>query len=566
VVGFDPSPEPVLIGTVASVGDTRTHLFHDLSADAVPAGLPRTEYTDAAGTSEFPLEPGDYWISVSRGTEWSLHTEPVTISAGETTTVLAALARVLDTEGWISADYHVHMIDSPDSRISRSNRIRSFAGEGVDVIVATDHAYVTDLDPDIAATGFSAFVNATPGEEITTFDYGHFNSYPLAPDPTRPQTRGSTDHAGAAPPGMDFPSRGFFNLPPAEIEAAVMNDPRHAGLDTVLQVNHIDSYFDPLKIDTGATPPRSFLGPGEPAGFRLDPSISNFFHHTPALELWNGESANKIDEFLDLRAGIWMNLLNQGLPTTFIADTDTHQFHRLASAGARTWTPSSTDVVADISDNEIGRAVRAGKAVGGQGVFLTARLLATDGSNGEASLAGPVASGTSPASAAAGTLISVSNGEVDVEIHVQAPEWAPYDRILLYRNAATTVAARNDGIPTLYGAVPTQTLLAGTDFIVDSVPVNGAARLETHLTLRLSGLGQDEWIVVAAQGVQGVSPPMFPVFPLPTDITTENPTLAALMDVTPGEQGVRALGVTNALFVDVDGNGVFDAPGVSVLP
>lgn len=567
VVGFDPSPEPTLLATVLSANDTRTNLFYDLTVDGLPAGISRTEYTEANGTLEFALEPGSYQVAVSRGGEWSLDTELVTITASVTTTVNAQLAHVLDTTGWISADYHVHMIDSPDSRVSRSDRIRSYAGEGVDAIIATDHAYVADLDGQIAAMGFTDFVDATPGEEITTFDYGHFNAYPQRPDPSRIQTQGSTDHAGAAPPGQDFPSLGHFTLTPAQIEAAVMSDPDNAGLDTVVQVNHIDSHFDPLKIDTAATPPRSFLGPGEPQIFRLDPSVTNFFHHFPALELWNGDSHNKqVVEFFGERIGIWMNLLNQGLLATFIADTDTHQYHDLASAGARTWTPSSSDAVAAISDNEIGRAVRAGKAVGGQGLFVTARLVATDGSGGVAQLAGVVPSGTQPGTAAAGTLVSVANGEVNLEIRVQAPTWAPYDRIVLYRNATTTVAQSNDGIPTLYGAQASQTLTAGVDFPVATVPVNGSSRFETNLVVPLTGLSADEWIVVAARGTEGVSPPMFPVYPNPTDVTTENPDLAALTNVTATEKGVRALGVTNALYVDVDGNGVFDAPGPSVAP
>lgn len=567
LVGFDPSPEPSLLATVLSANDTRTNVFYDLTADAVPTGLSRSEYTDPAGVVEFAVEPGTYQVAVSRGTEWSLYTEQVTISAGATTSVAAQIAHVLDTTGFISADYHVHMIDSPDSRISRANRIRSYAGEGVDSIVATDHAYVTDLDPEIAALGFAPFVNSTPGEEITSFDYGHFNAYPQGPDDTKIQTRGATDHAGAAPVGEDFPANGHFSLSPAEIAAEVANDPHNVGLETVMQVNHIDSHFDPLKIDTAAVPPRSFLGPAEPAIFRLDPSITNFFHHFPALELWNGSSANKQEvEFLGQRIGIWMNLLNQGMPTTFIADTDTHDFHSLSSAGARSWTPASSDAVTAVDDLEIGRAVRAGKLIGGQGLFVTAKLVATDGSGASAEMGGVVPSGTQPGTAAAGTLLSVGNGEADLVIRVQAPTWAPYDRIVIYRNATTTVARRNGGIATLYSAVPAQTLLAGTDFTIDTVPVNGSQRRETNLTVHLTGLSEDEWIVVAARGIRNVSPPMFPVYPSPTNVTTENPNLAALMTLTATEQGPRALGVTNALFLDVDGNGVFDAPGVSVAP
>ena len=58
---------------------------------------------------------------------------------------------------------------------------------------------------------------------------------------------------------------------------------------------------------------------------------------------------------------------------------------------------------------------------------------------------------------------------------------------------------------------------------------------------------------------------MFPVFPRNLS-AAQNPTLADLTTVTASENGVRALGFTNALFVDVDGNASFDPPGVSVVP
>src|SRR5690606_23680232 len=124
---------------------------------------------------------------------------------------------------------------------------------------------------------------------------------------TQPQTKGATDHAGAAPPGQNFPAYGHYNLSPAEIEAAVYAKPQNAGLDTIVQINHITGHFTPLKIDTSLSPPASQLGPGEPEIFRLDPSISNFFHPFPALELWNGMTIGHQNEFLVDRIGIWVN-------------------------------------------------------------------------------------------------------------------------------------------------------------------------------------------------------------------------------------------------------------------
>ncbi len=576
VVGFDPSPEITLVTTVIQSNDTRTNVFYDRTADGIPTALTRTAYSDAAGVVDIALEPGTYQVAVSRGTEYSLFTQHVTITAGNTTNVNAQVAAVLDTTGTISADYHVHMIDSPDSRVSQKNRIESFAGEGVDDIIATDHAAVTDLDAKIAAFGFTSFVNSTPGEEVTSFDYGHFNAYPQGQDLAQVQTKGATDHAGAAPPGQDFPVYGHYNLSPAQIEAAVVGKPQNAGKETVLQINHISSHFSPLRINTALTPPASVLnpadfdvngypGPANPLFYRLDPTIANFYHHFRALELWNGYTISQQNEFLVQRIGIWMNLLNQGLPTTAISDTDTHEFTNLRSGGARSWSPSSTDAPSGIVDVEIARAVTAGKLVGGQGIYVQTRLLATDGSGGVASLTGLVPSGTQPATIQAGTMVTVTNGAANLEIRIQAPLWAPYDKIEIYRNASTQVASSNGGTPTLFGAIPTTTLNAGADFSVSTVPVNGSQRFETTKVVNLTALAADEWIVVLVKGTAGVSAPMFPVMTDGVSLT-QNPTLVALETITAAENGIRALGTTNALYLDVDQNGVFDPPGVSVVP
>jgi hypothetical protein len=617
VVGFDPSPEPVVrVNTdLAGFGlDGVTGTFRDISKDPLPFGITHMAYTGEDGRVEFDLEPGTYQLLVSRGTEYSAFDREIEIHAGATTRATGRIARVIDSRGFISSDYHVHMLNSPDSRIALEERVLSFAGEGVDNIIATDHDALTDLAPVIRKLGLKRFVHSTVGEEITSFDYGHFNGYPQAVDPTRP-SGGSTDWAGAAPPGRDFPSLGSFGLSPAGIDAAAREDPSNRGLATVVQVNHIDSHFAPLKIDTSLPGgPRSLLSDAEKQARRFCSAdvagscagVGDLFHPFAALEVWNGSTSGAQRDFLEERIGIWMNLLNQGYPTTAIADTDTHTFFTLRQAGARTWTPSHTDEPAGIDDREIGRAVESGKAVGGQGIYVQARLHATalDGEENEeneeneekgkkrkkekkekkkkkeddddtrARRQSKDRTNTSRDSAGFGrrddTLLAVSDGEVDLEIHVQAPLWAPYDTIEIYTNASSCVAGRSGGVPVLFSALPERVLSAGSsdagnEFVIreleDFPGLPGAGHRETRRTVRFSGLEADAWFVVVVKGTPGVSEPMFPVFA--SSLSQQNQTLEDLLDGNLGEGGVNALGFTNALYVDVDvpSNG-FDAPGV----
>jgi hypothetical protein len=551
VVGFDPSPDPLLfVPGVAGTPSANTSYFSDATNDPFPFGLARVAYAGADGHVDFDLEPGSYQVFVSRGTEWSLYGSAVTVAAGAPTQVAAQIARVLDTTGFVSGDYHVHGIASADSRVAQSDRVTQFAGEGVDNIIMTDHHAHTDLNPMIGSLNLTPFVHASVGEEITCWDCGHFNGYPFLVDPSR-VSGGSTDWARAAPPGQDFKQYGAFILTPAELDALATTGST-ATPDTVVQVNHIDSHFLPLEIDTHEVPPQSHISPEGKLDLRLDPASGNLFHHFKALELWNGANRSAQRQFLVERIGIWMNLLNQGLFTTAIADTDTHEYTNLNTAGACTWTPAASDAPAAVSDPEIGMAVKAGRAVGGQGLYVQARLLATDGSGAQADF-----------TRTGSTLVQSSNGGVALEIRAQAPVWAPYDTIEIYANAPTLATGSRNGTPVLYQGTPERVLHAGTDFTVDTVNVAagvaGAQRRETTLTVPYPGLVQDTWFVVVVKGTDGVSRPMFPVFP--KDLRTSgNTSLAQLLDGNLGENGVLALGFTNALYADVDGTLGFQPP------
>jgi hypothetical protein len=563
VVGHDRSPElhkngPALPG----FGSSTLGIFKD-GSDRRPFGIAAVAYTDATGSTEFDLEPGNgsYHVFVSRGTEYSAFrtASPISVTAGNTTTVNAQIARVLDTTGFVSSEFHVHGIRSADSRVSDAHRVESYSAEGVENVIMTDHHVHTDLRPAIADAGLGSFLTASVGEEITTFDYGHFNAYPLLVDPDSPTATfsadgltqlsgGSTDWAGAAPPGMDFPSHGALNATPAEIHSLATDGALSTSATTV-QINHISSHFAPLQIDTSLMPPADLMTDADRSVRRLPNtgSVPNLFHHFPAMELWNGDGRGAQRQFLDERIGIWFNLLNQGLRTTFIADTDSHRFFNLNTAGARTWTASPGDLPAAIDPADVAAAVDAGKAVGGQGVYVQTRLVATDESGDSADL-----------THAGKTTMTDATGDVELEIAVQSPAWAEWDRIEIYANAATFPASSSF----LFGAVPDRVLDEGDcdptttgdgDFDITITPdvggVAGADRLSVHLTESFDGLSEDTWFVVVVKGTDGQCAPMFPVYP--DDLATKtNPELEDLVDGNVGESGVMALGATNALYFE----------------
>ena len=563
VLGFDASPDLILPYSLfpGLLPSSDTGVFLDGNSDGTPFGVARVVYAGADGQAQLDLEPGTYGVVASRGTEYSNQVQTVVIPDpavdASPVTLNLQIARVLNTPGFVSSDFHVHGLLSADSRVNQRNRVMQFAGEGVDNIVMTEHNAHNDLTSTIASLGLTNFVHSTVGEEITTWDYGHFNGYPFLVDPSR-QSGGSTDWGRPAAPGMDFAVYGSYIATPAELDQLAQTGPLSTP-DTVVQVNHIGSYYNALKIDSAQVPPQSNLSAAELAAARLDPSAGNIFHHFPALEVWNGDSRGAQNTFLNDRIGVWFNQLNQGLLTTALGDTDTHGFRNLNGAGAATWTSSSTDLPPSISDAEIAQAIEAGRAVSGQGIYVQARL--EDAVN--ASLFADFSLGGS-------TLVDVPSGNLKLVIDIQSPLWAEYDRIEIYQNATTTAtgnvplddALGGGTVSTEYSATPNQVLQLGPDFTrsqVNVVPaVPGAERYETHLEVPIS-VAADTWFVVLVRGSDGTSKPMFPVFPDSLS-SGSNSSLADLLDGNLGENGTMALGFTNALYANVDGIAGFNAP------
>lgn len=567
VVGFDPSLDPLNTQTLLGVVNNTTGIFRDPGQDTrLPHGLAAVHFVDPSGASgPIDLEPGDYRVYVSHGPEYSIASADVTITAGVTTPIALQIAHVLDTTGFVSGDFHVHSIDSPDSKVGRVDRIVSMLAEGADFFVPTDHESIQDFSADIAAQGASSLIGTAPGSEITTFDYGHFNAWPLTRDPSQPNG-GGIDHGGAAPAGQDFPSFGNYSLTPAQIVALAHADP---GTDTV-QINHFYSHMglggSGLAIDTGMVPPQSNV-PGSVR--RLDPAITNYFTDTfDALEILIETDRGQIfGNFYGRNLGDWFNMINQGIVRTAVADSDTHRVVRTLAAMPRTMVASPTDDPGSLSGiaDTLSANVNAGRAVGTNTPMIRVNTYAAStGQTGGLELGSPLE-------------IATTDGAVDVTVSVQSPIWAEFDTIEFYVNPVTTrsVEQKNSGDPgvdpvdvTTYAVTPDFVHTAGTDFVLSTVVVDGAiagaSRLEATTTLNLTGLTGDVWVVAIARGTDGISQPLFPVIPYDLD-TGSNTTLPDLLDGNLGESGVPAIAYSNPLFVDVDGGG-WTPPGVMFIP
>src|SRR5581483_4730865 len=556
LVGFDPSPDPRNTQSVLGLVNNVTGVFGEQIEDGLAYGIAFVTFADRTGdTGVSEVEPGTYQLAVSHGPRYSGFTQPVTITAGATTTVAAQLARVVATPGFVASDHHVHSIDSPDSEVTREERVATMLADGMDFFTPSDHDFRSDFGPTLLAMGVTDLISTATSAEITTFDYGHFNAWPVPVDPSKLNGGGVDWGRAGIAPGMDFPSLGSFNLSPAEIYAA-------AHLEApLIQINHMRSHFntDGLTIDTATVPPQSAT---PPAARRLDPSITNLFDAGfDALEVWIGTDGRTGDlqHFLGENLGDWFNMLNQGILKTGVADSDTHQ-RRTTQMNARTYVASAvTDpgLLTPEAQN-LAANVIAGKAIGTNAPFVTVSVNAP--STGE----------TAALDLAHGSMVSTSDGVVNVTVTVSSPAWAEFDRIQFFvNNAPQAYDHDNDaGTPDRYRVFPNFEAVAGTDFTV--VPMNdfpsipGASHLTATYTLPLT-LTADSWIVVVVRGTDGTSHPLFPFMPNSLR-QSGNTTLANLTDGNLNEDGLLALAFTNPLYVDANNDHAWTPPGVMLTP
>lgn len=296
----------------AHVGERPQDWLFDLSVgehfrytDFIPdvAGDPDTlntleqfEYT-ADGTALITARPGKYIVVVGRGIEYTRTQQEVVLKAGETVALNLEIEKAIDTSGYIGADFHLHSVFSLDSNAGLKDRITSYAAEGVEYAVSTDHNFIVDYRATIEKLGLARFINTATGLELTTIDRGHFNGFPLDRgdgaivandddeiDTIASRTYGSFQWALRDPQDIfdDLRSRG-------------LKDADGKVLPIILQVNHprdsILGYFDQYGVNAET------LEPEGQGGAIIGPDVNNhpefrkeaFSFDFDAVEVFNGK-------------------------------------------------------------------------------------------------------------------------------------------------------------------------------------------------------------------------------------------------------------------------------------
>jgi hypothetical protein len=379
-VGPDAAEMPCKV-TFEGVGSTPTPWLGFPHA----SGPARNQATTATGSVEVDVAAGRYRVTASRGPEYALATADVELAPREHALRTLALERVVDTRGYVAADFHQHTTLGMDAPVTARDRIIANAAEGVEVAVASEHNLIADLEPVVRELHLDAALVSLPGDELTSDSnrspWGHANAFPLPVDPGKPR--------GGAPVVRNRTASDVFD------------EVRRTYGDVVLQINHPRSghsgYFDLLAFD-----PASGAGTGAGYDARFD-----------ALEVWNGRNADARAQVL----GDFFALLRAGRAVTPTADTDTH-----GVVGQEAGYPRTYVRVADDGHFDAWDAARAADFV--RGIKVLRDVVLTNG---------PMLRVTANGAPIGG----VARGrKVHVRVEVESAPWVVVDEVAIVRASA----------------------------------------------------------------------------------------------------------------------------------
>ncbi|MCX5748104.1 MAG: CehA/McbA family metallohydrolase [Proteobacteria bacterium] len=510
---------------------------------------------------------GTYRIYASRGTEWSVASQPVTGSANVNLTF--GLAHVNPATGYLATDWHVHQVGSPDSPVLSDERIRSAVSAGIEMFSVTDHDYISDLQPLVQSMHVDSLLRVIPGIEVTPFAYGHYNAWPMTVD-NDSANHGAIDWARGQNDFAMVPDEIYASMRQRGAKMVQVNHPRGSGF-TEFQAGFSRAN---VKYDfANHTIYGDYATASVPPDFLRLPETSLWSDKFNGLEVWNGfnmfdTNADGIREnrSLDLVLADWLSMLSMGFYVTPAGNSDTHTTNADAVGMPRTYVRVGDDSATALQDGSAVDAVIATQT----GANNTARdIVITNG---------PMITVTGGGVSALGSV--VPGNMLPLTVTVTSPDWAEFDTIEVFANStpeptsgvnASSVVQplkcwTNRPIALLDAKDPCKTAaLPAEALAIDLASVAGSHKRyqvtftvtfdATEIATRAGATGKDAWLVFRARGDRAA----FPILPANAVTAETMPALvsgdfAAIRTALTGK-GVSAMALTAPVFIDFDGGG-----------
>lgn len=313
----------------------------------------------ASGEATLEVAPGAYTLRISRGPTYEIVETDLELEAGEASPFLAELVRAIVQPGVLCGDLHVHTHRSVDSADPGALKVLGLVADGVDVVVRTEHEFVSDFQPLIDDLGLADFARGYGGLELTTFGYGHFNVFPLEPDANLPSD-GAISWYGLRAPELFARVRARPEAP-----TLIINHPRTAGRT---QAYFADIGFDPI---TGSVR-----------------DADQWDEEFTVVEVFNNSN---LERERDANVRDWFGLLNAGRRVVAVGSSDSHGIYGSPVGYPRTCAEVGTDTIRGLDPRVFQAAIDEGRSVISGGVFLDVRGPDDVGPGREATGVGAVA-------------------------------------------------------------------------------------------------------------------------------------------------------------------------------
>lgn len=337
------------------------------------------------GEVDVVLPLGEYTVAVYGSHRHERASATVDLDAtGEALTL--DLDRVIDRDGWLAMDSHLHGAPSNDGELPMEDRLVTCAAAGVDLPVTTDHDKMAPYGPLVEPLGLADRLRVVDGVEVSPVLRGHFNLFP-AP------SLGPETPNGGAPAWWE----------PFDDTDALFERIRERAPEGLLQLNHaressgmLDaSDYDP---STGSTQRPDF-----------------FSWSFDAVEIMN--AGNTGDR--ELLKVDWYSWLDQGRIRLPLGVSDAHG--RTGCGYGHTDVFLDTTDPGSVTDAALTEALRAGHVVVSGG--LTLRVDANGALPGD-----------------------TVTGSFAADVVVSAPSWAVPTEVRLVRNGDTVESVDLTGV------------------------------------------------------------------------------------------------------------------------
>jgi len=326
------------------------------------------------------IPPGNYRVTASRGIEYHTDEKRITVREIQEVEQQFVLKKAFDTPGWVGADIGVRTDATESSRVDARTRISSAVAEGVEWLVTGDSNTATNLEPVVSELGLGKFLKTSVG-------YRH--------------------------PGESSPFLGDFLLFPVE----VCGNPESLDYSSIQSATTSEALLSSMRslcpeaailLSRPIWPGNGYLSlNGYDAvnkTFEDDDFVTNF----DAIELWEG----KRQGLFKASYGAYHTLAQKGIRLTAFGQSNSFSTLYQEVGYPRVYIKSSEDDPINISPEELAENIknRIVSVTNGPFIEFTA--------NGQEM----------------GSLITDTDGRVDVDVTVKAANWVKINSLSINLN------------------------------------------------------------------------------------------------------------------------------------